>query len=135
MKKEEVPQDEGALGKVTKEICYATDKDGHYTTELSIGWDVKKSALDAAWNDIEKRVADARHKVMSGEASPILFFMEYRLMDLSLLADYTGYWKWQIKRHLKPAVFNKLSQQQLEKYAAAFNVSVGDMKSLTVHES
>lgn len=135
MKKEEVPQDEGALGKVTKEICYATDKNGQYTTELSNGWDVKKSALDAAWNDIDKRVEQARQKVLGGEASPILFFMEYRLMDLALLADYTGYWKWQIKRHLEPKAFEKLSPKQLDKYAGAFNVSVSDLKSLTVHES
>lgn len=133
MKKEEVPQDEGALGKVTKEICYATDKDGHYTTELSNGWDIKKSALDAAWNNIGKRVEDARQKVLNGEASPILFFMEYRLMDLSVLAGYTGYWKWQIKRHLHPQSFNKLSAKQLDKYAGAFNVSVSDLKSMTVH--
>ena len=32
----------------------------------------------------------------------MLFFMEYRLMDLSILSDYTGFWKWQIRRHLKP---------------------------------
>ena len=25
MKKEDVPQDLGALGKITKEVCYATD--------------------------------------------------------------------------------------------------------------
>jgi hypothetical protein len=135
MKKENVPQDMGALGKVTKEICYATDASGKYTTELSTGWDVKKEALDVAWKDVDARIANAKQRVLNGEASPLLFFMEYRLMDLSILSDYTGYWKWQIKRHLKPEVFNRLSEKKLQKYAEAFNVKVEDLKTMTVHEA
>ena len=134
MKKDEVPQDLGALGKITKELCYATDNDGKYVAEQSIGWDVKKSALDVAWGDIEKRIAAARQKVLSNNASPVLFFMEYRLMDSAILAGYTGFWQWQIKRHTRPAVFNKLSSKTLQKYADAFNVSIDDLKSMTVHE-
>ncbi len=41
MKKEEIPQDLGALGKITGEIVYAVDESGKYTTELSNGWEVK----------------------------------------------------------------------------------------------
>jgi hypothetical protein len=135
MKKEEVPQDLGALGKITKEVCYVTDSSGKYVTELSKGWDVKSSALNVAWDDIKERVAAARQQVLNNEASPILFFMEYRLMDLNLLAEYTGYWKWQIKRHLKADVFKTLSEKKLKKYAEAFNVTVEDLKSMTVHDS
>ena len=135
MKKEEVPQDLGALGKITKEVCYVTDSSGKYVTELSKGWDVKSSALNVAWDDIKERVAAARQQVLNNEASPILFFMEYRLMDLNLLAEYTGYWKWQIKRHLKADVFRMLSEKKLKKYAEAFNVTVEDLKSMTVHDS
>jgi len=135
MKKENVPQDLSALGKLTKEVCYATDDAGNYVTQLSSGWDVKITALDVAWDDIKERVAKARAQVLNGEASPILFFMEYRLMDLKLVADYTGFWQWTIKRHLKPEVFNKLSEAKLQKYAEAFNTSVADLKTLTVHEN
>ncbi|WDF55012.1 hypothetical protein [Mucilaginibacter sp. KACC 22063] len=135
MKKEDVPQDNGSLGKVTREVCYATDSTGKYTTELSSGWDIKSRALDVAWNDIDNRITEARKKVEAGEASQLLFFMEYRLMDLQLVADYTGFWKWQIKRHLKPDVFKNLSDKKLQKYAEAFNVKVNDLKSMTVHES
>jgi hypothetical protein len=135
MKKEDVPQDLGSLGKITREVCYATDKDGKYTTQLSIGWDVKAQALDLAWQDIDQRIAIAKQKVLNKEASPLLFFMEYRLMDASILADYTGFWQWQIKRHLKPEVFDSLSDKKLQKYAEAFNVKVADLKSMNVHES
>ena len=135
MKKENVPQDMSSLGKITKEVCYATDSSGKYVTELSSGWDVKINALDVAWKDIAERTAKAKQQVLNGEASPLLFFMEYRLMDIGILVDYTGFWKWQIKRHMKPAVFNKLSDKKLQKYAEAFNVKVDDLKTMTVNEA
>ena len=134
MKKEEIPQDDGALNKLTKEVVYAVDSSGNYTTELSTGWEVKSTALDLAWHDIEQRIENARKKVLNNEASPILYFMELRLMDVGIMAAYTGFWKWTIKQHLKPAVFKKLSEKKLQQYADAFNVSVEELKTMNVHE-
>ena len=134
MKKEEIPQDDGALNKLTKEVVYAIDSSGKYSTELSTGWEVKAKALDVAWEDIEKRIKDARQKVLRNEASPILYFMELRLMDTGIVSAYTGFWKWTIKRHLKTAAFNKLPEEKLKKYAEAFNVSVEELKTMNVHE-
>ncbi|HYM94607.1 MAG TPA: hypothetical protein VET23_10740 [Chitinophagaceae bacterium] len=133
MKKEDVPQDLSSLGKITKEVCYATDNSGKYVTELSKGWEIKITALDTAWQDIEGRIAAARKKVLNGEASPLLFFMEQGLMGIGILASYTGFWKWQIKRHLKPAVFKKLSEKKLQRYAEIFNVSVDGLKNMNEH--
>ena len=134
MKKEEIPQDDGALNKLTKEVVYAVDSSGKYSKELSTGWEVKTKALDVAWEDIQKRIEDARQKVLRNETSPILYFMELRLMDMGIVSAYTGFWKWTIKRHLKPAVFNKLSEEKLKKYAQAFNISVDELKTMNVHE-
>jgi hypothetical protein len=134
MKKEEVPQDLSSLGKLTKEVCYATDASGKYTTELSKGWDVKIGALDVTWNNIEHKINAAREKVLRNEASPILFFMEKSVMDIGILSSYTGFFKWQVKRHLKPAVFKKLSNKKLNKYAEVFNVTIDELKTMTVHE-
>ena len=134
MKKEEIPQDDGALNKLTKEVVYAVDSLGNYTTELSTGWDVKTTALDAAWEDIEQRIENAKQKVLKNEASPILYFIELRLMDIGLVAAYTGFWKWTVKQHLKPAAFNKLSEKKLQQYADAFNVTVAQLKTMNVHE-
>ena len=135
MKKEDVPQDLSSLGKITKEVCYATDGSGKYVQELRKGWDVKITALDVAWKEIEDRVEAARQKVLNNEASPLLFFMERRLMDMGIVAAYTGFWKWQIKNHLKPAGFNKLSEKKLQRYAKAFNVTVENLKTMNVHEA
>lgn len=120
----------GSLGKITKELCYATDDSGKYTTELSQGWEVKAGALDVAWQDIEERIAAAREKVLRQEASPLLYFMELKLMDIGVLAGYTGFWKWQVRRHLRPGVFEKLSARKLRRYAEVFDVSVNDFYTI-----
>ena len=135
MKKEEIPQDDGALNKLTKEVVYAVDGSGKYSSELSTGWDVKTKALDLAWEDIEKRIEAARQKVLNNEASPILYFLELRLMDMGILAAYTGFWKWTIKKHLKPAAFKNLSEKKLQLYADAFDVSVEELKTMNVHDN
>ncbi len=130
MKKEEIPQDLGALGKITGEVVYAVDETGKYGTALSNGWEVKSSALEVAWKDVEERIEVAKQKVLRKEASPILFFMELRVMDIPIVSAYTGFWKWTVKKHLKYSVFEKLSDKTLAKYAGLFEVSVADLKTM-----
>ena len=129
MRKEEIPQDPGALHQLTKELSYAVDDKGNYTTALSAGWEVKNNALDIAWTDVEKRIHDAKQRVLNGEASPVLYFMELKLMDPSIVASYTGFWSWQVKRHLKSSVFKKLSEKKIKKYAEVFEVTVDELKN------
>jgi hypothetical protein len=133
MKKQDIPQDESGLKNFTKEVVYAVDDAGNYTAELSKGWEVKSTALNVAWTDIEQRIADAKQQVLKNEASPILYFLELRLMDMGIVSAYTGFWKWTIKQHLKPAVFKKLSENKLKKYAEAFNITVEELKTMRVH--
>lgn len=129
MKKEEIPQDNGALGKIAKEVTYVVDENGNYSTGQSTGWDVKTEALNVAWHDVEAKIEAAKQKVLNGAASPILYFMEKKIMDLNILASYTGYWKWTIKKHLKPSGFQQLSAEKLKKYAALFEISVEELKN------
>lgn len=135
MKKEDVPQDLSSLGKITNEVCYAVDGTGKYVKELSKGWEVKIKALDVAWSDIEIRMTAAKEKVINKEASPLLFFMERALMDISILSEYTGFWKFEIKRHLRPEVFERLSDARLKRYATVFNVSIQNLKSMAINEA
>lgn len=134
MEKKDIPQDLSALGKITNELCYAVDENGNYSPELSKGWEVKITALDAAWKDIGERVEAARQRVMKGEASPLLFFMELRLMDIPIVAGYTGFWKFQVRNHLKPSAFAKLPEKKLARYASVFDVSVEQLKTMNPHE-
>ena len=131
MKKEEIPQDLGALGKITSEICYAVDEGGRYGTVQSNGWEVKSAALDKAWDDVKARIEAARERVLNKEASPLLFFMELHVMDVPIVAAYTGFWKWQVKKHLRFDAFRSLTESRLKKYAALFEISVPELQSMT----
>ena len=134
MKKDDIPQDPSVLDNFTRDVCYAVDESGKYVTELSRGWEVKAAALDITWKDIEKKVATAKELVLKGEVSPIAYYIELRVMDMSIVSAYTGFWQWTIKRHLKPAVFKKLSDTTLQKYANLFEVSVDQLKNSFVNE-
>lgn len=130
MKKEEVPQDKSDLISANmRELCYAVDKDGKYTTELSTGWEPKTIALNNHMEDLKERETEALKLIQEGNASPILYFMEYKRMDLSVLTGYVNMWGWRVKRHLKSSVFKRLNDKILKKYADAFEISVEELKN------
>jgi hypothetical protein len=133
MKKDEIPQDQSGLDKFTKEVCYAVDESGNYITQLSSGWEVKSDALGITWEDINKKVERAKQAVIKGELSPIAYYIELRVMDLPIVSAYTGFWKWTIKRHLKPSIFSKLSNSTLQKYADLFEVSLDQLKTISIN--
>ena len=129
MKKDNLPQDPSALNKVTREVCYVKDDGSKYEQSLSTGWNVKIEALNEAWVEINHRIEDARILVEEGKKSPVLFFMELNLMDFPTLCGYTGFWKFTIKRHMKPRVFKNLRNKKLGIYAKAFKISIEELIS------
>jgi hypothetical protein len=131
MEKENVPQDKSNLTKNNvKELLYATDENGEYTTTLSTGWEPKTIALSNSIDDIKERIAEARLQVEKGEVSPICYYMELNKMDLTILASYVGMWKWRVKRHFNPKNFATLSTKILQKYADAFEISIAELKNI-----
>jgi hypothetical protein len=130
MKKEEVPQDKSNLSKSNlKELCYAVDENGNYTTALSTGWEPKTIALDNSIQEINERIEAAKKDVQSGKVSPIVYFMELHKMDWQTLASYVNMWTWRVKRHAKPKVFASLNDAILTKYASAFEISIEELKN------
>jgi len=126
----EIPQERSALEILTPELCYAKDKDGKYDTALSSGWNVKADALDNAWDEINQRIENARSAVLNGEKSPVFYYMEKNLMDVKLLASYTGFWILAVKRHLRPEQFKKLNFKKRAIYADVFNIQPEDLERL-----
>jgi len=130
MKKSEVPQDNGRIvQKGSRELYYAVDEKGEYTTALSTGWEAKNIVQDHTMQVLQEEIDQAREDCLAGLASPILYFMRLTRMDLGVLSGYTGFWKWRIKRHMQPQVFNKLSEKQLQKYADTFDIRVEELKN------
>ncbi len=132
MKKKEVPQDKSNLESANfKELCYAVDDNGEYTTERSSGWEPKTVALNNAIEEINERIKDAKNRVIEGKTSPIEYYMELHKMDVGILASYVGFWQWKVKRHFKPSVFKKLSEKTLNKYAEVFEISVEELQNIS----
>lgn len=131
MKKNDVPQDKSSLEKNSqKEICYAVNDEGEYTTIKSSGWNPKTIALDNALQEINERIANAKTRVLNGETSPIEYYMECHKMDIGILASYVGKFKWQVKRHFNVKKFNRLSEKTLQKYADVFEISIDELKNI-----
>lgn len=130
MKKEEVPQDQSSLSKndIT-EVCYALDENGNYIKVPSKGWSPKTIVQNETLQLLEERAQEALQNLIKGIASPIPYFMEINKMDLNILSDYTGIWKWNIKKHFKPQAFKKLSDKTLLKYAEAFDIELEYLKN------
>jgi hypothetical protein len=124
MDKEQVPQDDENLleGKFTV-VKYALDKNGKYVKVPSVGWEPENVALQQAWEVINEKVEEARKRVLSGEVSPLAYWIEKNMMDEKLVGDYMGFSKWKVKEHLNPAVFTALPADVLKNYADVFKIT------------
>ena len=106
-----------------REPIYSLDENGNYTTVQSVGWNPKNEVMKEAWDQVNEKVENARNKVLSGELSPLAYYIEKNIMDIGLVANYMGIWRWTVKRHLKPKIFARLKEETLEKYARVFNIT------------
>jgi hypothetical protein len=44
-----------------------------------------------------------------------------------LLAGYTGLFRWQVRRHMKPAAFRRISPALADRYAAIFRITTEEL--------
>lgn len=129
MKKKEVPQDEGLMEGRFEDVNYALDENGNYVAVLSKGWQPKNDALLQAWEVIHEKAEQVRQEVIEGKVSPIAYYMEKNIMNLSLLADYVELPKRKVRKHLKPEKFAQLDDEILQRYADAFEMTLEELKN------
>ena len=108
--------------------CYAQDDKGRYTVTASRGWNVEAIANRQALSDVEAKIDRATRDVAEGRASPLAFHMACFHMDAGLLAAHTGIWSLRIRRHMRPAVFARLPERVLQRYADAFGIDLPSLK-------
>jgi len=130
MDKNDVPQDNIATLRGLRKAMYAVDEHGNYTVVPSDGWVAEELVLNQAIEELERQSAEALERARQGESSALEFHMYDNRMDPVVLAQSTGFFKWQVRRHLKPEIFNRLSEKQLERYADALGLSVAELKTL-----
>jgi hypothetical protein len=134
MKKEQVPQDGCKSYDGHKKLIYAVDDKGHYEGVQSSGWDVEGFATEMAVQDLEEQLNRMKNAFLAGEVSPIAYYLPLYRFDLMSLAHATGFFQWQIKRHMKKDIFSTLSTKKRNKYCEVFNISLAELIEPVIKE-
>ncbi|MGH8373506.1 MAG: hypothetical protein ACRETO_12350 [Gammaproteobacteria bacterium] len=130
MKRDEVPQQNAKAFMGHSKLLYAQDENGRYVRAPSSGWEAEEIVLDQAIAEYEHLAADAWRRARQGQASALEYHMYRERMDLVLLAQSTGYFKWRVRRHLKPGAFRKLSENCRQRYAEALGKTPEQLDTL-----
>ena len=130
MKQEEVPQENNKTLAGNKKAVYATDTKGNYVSIASDGWEVEEIVTSQAVEEFERLAKDALLKVQNKEISPLAYHMVKNRMDLALLAQTTGFFKWTIKRDFKVEKFAIMSEKRALIYAEVMGITVDELRSI-----
>ncbi len=130
MKLENVPQDDSSTYAKMKKTIYAKDSKGNIQGKSSNGWEVEETVTRQALDDIQEHIKEAFWEVKNGNKSTLYFYMYKQKMDLTLLAQVTGFFKWTIKKDFDPKVFAKIKQNRLEEYCDVLGVEIDAIKEL-----
>jgi hypothetical protein len=124
MREREVPQEGNRSLAGHRKAVYAVADDGKLRLVPSRGWEVEEIVTRQAVEDLERRAEEARARVLAGQSSPLEYHMYRARMDLELLSQSTGLWRWRVRRHLRPAVFARLPLALRRRFAETLGVSV-----------
>ncbi|MGI9294256.1 MAG: hypothetical protein ACR2PS_09765 [Pseudomonadales bacterium] len=127
---DEVPQDNAKSFAGQKKGLYAVDDEGTYTIVPSSGWEAEEIVLELAIEQFQTLTDTALQRVRAGESSALEFHMYSKRMDVTLLAQSTGFFRWQVRRHCKPAIFARLSEARLQRYADVLDVSITELRQV-----
>ena len=130
-----VPQDDSSTYSNNKKAIYARDEEGNVSVVGSSGWEAEETVTKQALRDLEEHAKEAYEEVKRGEKSPLYFHMYKIRMDLQVLADSTGFFKWTIKKDFEPKKFENINEKRLAVYADAMGISEEDLKVLPHKET
>ncbi|MDR1661770.1 MAG: hypothetical protein LBR95_05005 [Azoarcus sp.] len=119
---DEVPQEESPAYGGHRKGIYARDTDGRLGLVPSCGWEAEEIVTRQAVETFDELAAVALANARAGQGSPLEYHMYRARMDVPLLAQATGLWRWRVRHHLRPAVFARLSQKLRARYAEALGM-------------
>jgi len=126
----EVPQEGNATLGGGHKAVYARGGDGQVRLVTSAGWQVEEIVTRQALDTLAAQAEAARSRVLQGLSAPLEYHIYRSRMDLALLSQTTGIWRWRVRRHLRPAVFARLSARVLQRYADALGVTVDALREV-----
>lgn len=124
MRERDVPQEGNATLGGYRRGVYAVADDGRVRLVTSRGWEVEEIVTKQALQDLERRAEEARQRALAGLTSPLEVHMYRSRMDVALLSQTTGLWRWRIRRHFKPHVFARLSPALRRRYADVLGIAL-----------
>jgi hypothetical protein len=130
MRERDVPQEGNATLAGQRKAVYAVGDDGRMRLVASRGWEAEEIVTRQAVEDLERRAAAARARALAGEASPLEYHMYAARMDLALLSQTTGLWRWRIRRHFRPQVFSSLSKRIKQRYSEALGITAEGLEKV-----
>ena len=125
-----VPQEGNATLGGHRKAMYARDAQGRVVMAASRGWEAEEIVTSHAVDALQALAQAARARVQAGDSSPLEYWMYACRMDVALLSQTSGFWRWRVQRHLRPAGFASLSARQLERYARALGLSPAALRQL-----
>ena len=105
----------------------------HYAFDgktLSQVWEEKLDAHAIASGYHAQKLDMIRRQVQDGQVSPLAYYIHKNMLTVGMLAAYTGIPKRHVKKHLKLEPFNRLSDEELKKYADVFEISTEKLKKV-----
>jgi len=124
MLERDVPQEGNATLAGHRKAVYAVADNGRVRLVASRGWEVEEIVTRQAVQDLERLAREARERALAGLSSPLEVHMYRARMDLALLSQTTGLWRWRIRRHFRPQVFARLALPLRRRYADALGLSL-----------
>ncbi len=124
MRERDVPQEGNATLAGYRKAVYAVGDDGRVRIVASRGWEVEEIVTRQAIDDLERLASEARERCRAGLSSPLEYHMYRARMDVALLSQTSGVWRWRIRRHFRPQVFAGLSSALRQRYADALGLSL-----------
>jgi len=127
MKLTDVPQENNKTLDGVRKAVYAVDEDGTYSVVASNGWNAEEIVTSQAVEEFERLANLALIETTKGLCSPLEYHMYKNRMDIALLSQSTGFFKWTIKRDFKKSAFEKLSDKRLQIYADVMGINIEDL--------
>ena len=123
MRERDVPQEGNATLEGKRKAVYAVGDDGRLRIVQSTGWEVEETVTRQALEELERRAREARARASAGQSSPLEYHMYRARMDLALLSQATGLWRWRVRRHFRPEIFARLPRAIWQRYADALGIT------------
>lgn len=126
----DVPQEDNTTLDGHSKSVYARSPKGRLELVSCRGWSAEEIVTLQAVETFNELVATARERVHAGLCSPLEYHMYRVRMDLPMLAQVSGVWRWRVRRHLRPAPFGKLSSALRARYAEALGMEPAQLDSV-----